>query len=255
MVKKVNDHKLVSGKGGDSLKSVTTFGCIWIVAMLFTAVPVWSYQETNVSNGGTITGTIIYKGSIPTRKIVPTKDTAHCGGVRDDPLIITGPGDGAKFTVVYLKDIKKGKAWDKTAKTPQINNLKCRFVPHVQAVPVGSKLEILNSDPVLHNTHGFLGKKTIFNIALPFKDAKVKRPLRRTGIVRVECDSHGWMRGWIYVADNPYYAVTNDKGKFIIKNIPPGQYNVVIWQEHTGTIEKTVTVKAKETVSMDMEIK
>ncbi len=219
------------------------------------ALPAGSYQETNVKDGGTITGKIVYTGNIPMRKIVPTKDTAHCGGVRDDPLVIVGPGKGVKYAVVYLKDVGKGKAWDKAAKKPWIDNVKCRFKPHVQAAAVRSKLEIRNSDPVLHNTHGFVDNKTVFNVALPFKDAKVKRPLRKPGIVRVECDSHGWMRGWIYVADNPYYAVTDNKGNFIIKNIPPGQYTLAVWQEHTGIIEKKVTVTAKEAVSMDIEIR
>jgi hypothetical protein len=85
---------------------------------------------------------------------------------------------------------------------------------------------------------------------MPKQGMKVERPLKKPGLVRVECDSHGWMLAWIYVADNPYYAVTDKEGKFTIANVPPGNYTMVIWQEHTGSKEVPVTVKARETVTV-----
>ena len=88
-------------------------------------------------------------------------------------------------------------------------------------MPVGD-LDIVNSDPVLHNTHGFLDKLTVFNVALPNQGQRIKRPLRKSGLVRVECDAHGWMLGWIFVAENPYYAMTGKDGSFTIKDVPPG---------------------------------
>jgi uncharacterized protein (DUF2141 family) len=92
-------------------------------------------------------------------------------------------------------------------------------------------------------------------VALPNKDQRIKKPLKRAGLVRVECDAHGWMLGWVYVADNPYYAVTAKDGTFTIKDVPPGQYALVAWQEHTGEREVPVTVKPKEGVSVTIDLK
>ena len=67
---------------------------------------------------------------------------------------------------------------------------------------------------MLHNTHGYYGKRTAFNLALPNEGQRIPTELPRAGAVRVDCDAHGWMEGWIYVVDNPYYAVTGADGKF-----------------------------------------
>src|SRR3990172_5506490 len=167
-----------------------------------------AYEESAVPDGGIIKGTVAFNGPVPTRKIIPTKDSEVCGGTREDPEVILGSGNQVMEAVVYLKDVQKGKKWVKPKKTPELNNHNCRFEPHVQVVPMGMDVVILNSDPVLHNTHGFLIKSTVFNVAMPKQGMRVERPIRKPGIVRVECDAHGWMLAWIYAADNPYYAVT-----------------------------------------------
>jgi len=130
----------------------------------------------------------------------------------------------------------------------------CKFVPRVQALPVGS-IVIVNLDPVLHNTHGFLGKATVFNQALPMQGQRIEKPLKKEGLMRVECDAHGWMLAWIYVADNPYHAVTQKDGTFSISEVPPGSYTLVAWQKYTGEVEVPVTVKPKEAVQVAIELK
>jgi len=209
-----------------------------------------------ITDGGTIRGKVTFTGHPPSKKkVIPTKDKEACGsGVREVDQIILGPDQTVHDAVVYLKKVEKGKAWEKPAKTPAIDNVKCDFVPHVQVIPAG-EVEIVNSDPVLHNTHGFLDKATVFNVALPNQGQRIKRPLKRTGMVRVECDAHGWMLAWIYVADNPYYALAGKDGTFTLTNVPPGSYTLVGWQEYTGGVEVPITVKAKEAASVTIELK
>lgn len=225
------------------------------VCLIGLVSPAWSYEEMQVADGGAIKGKVTYTGPVPTRKIIPTKDQEVCGGIRDERQVIVGPDSGVMDAIVYLKEVPKGKRWDKPKKTPTINNRKCNFEPHVQVMPAGMNLAILNSDPVLHNTHGFLIKATVFNVAMPKQGMRVERPIRKPGIVRVECDAHGWMLAWIYAADNPYYAITGRDGTFSIPAVPPGDYTMVVWQEHTGSMEMPVTVKANETVTVPVEIK
>jgi plastocyanin len=228
---------------------------VTFVFMVFLSYSASAYEETKVSNGGSVKGKVTYSGTVPMRTVVPTKNKDICGGVRKDPLIIVGKDKGVKDAVVFIKGITKGKAWKRPSKTPELDNKKCRFVPHVQVVPIGEKIAIVNSDPHLHNTHSFLDGKTVFNVALPFQGARVERPLKKAGIVRVECDVHGWMRGWIYVADNPYYSITSEKGSFDMSDVPPGDYTLVVWQEHTGMIEKQVSVTGGKTVTINIELK
>lgn len=236
------------------IRYITVFSALALIAGVLSA-PAWSYEEMQVPNGGTIKGKVAYTGDVPMRKIIPTKDQEVCGGIREVSQVIVGADSGVSDAIVYLKDVQKGKQWDKPKKTPTINNSKCNFEPHVQVMPAGMNLSILNSDPVLHNTHGFLIKATVFNVAMPKQGMSVERPIRKPGIIRVECDSHGWMLAWIYAADNPYYAVTGKDGTFTISNVPPGEYTMVVWQEYTGAAEIPVTVKPKETTSVPVEIK
>ena len=233
---------------------VTTSLCTALLAATV-ASPAAAYEVAPVSNGGSIQGKVTFTGSPPApRKVIPTKDKEVCGGVREVPLIALAPDKGVQEAVVYLKGVEKGKGWDKAGKPPAIDNQACDFMPHVQVMPAGD-VEIVNSDPVLHNTHGFYGKQTAFNVALPNKDQRIKKPLKKPGLVRVECDAHGWMLGWIYVADTPYYAITGKDGTFSIKDVPPGQYTLVVWQEHTGEVERPVTVSAKEGVNVNVDLK
>jgi hypothetical protein len=215
-----------------------------------------AYEAGQVADGGTIQGKVTFAGPPPAKKkIIPTKDREACGSSpRDVDQVMLGPDKAVQEAIVYLQKVEKGKAWEKAAKPPEINNVKCDFQPHVQVMPAGD-VDIVNSDPVLHNTHGFLDKVTVFNVALPNQNQRIKKPLRKSGLVRVECDAHGWMLGWILVAENPYYAVTGKDGSFTIKDVPPGSYTLVAWQEFTGPVEVAVTVKAKEVVSAPVELK
>jgi hypothetical protein len=227
-----------------------------LLGLLVAAAPAPAYEAVTVTDGGTIKGKVVFAGTPPPKKkVIPTKDKEACGsGVREVDQIVLGPDKAVQEAVVYLKQIDKGKAWEKPAKPPAIDNVKCDFVPHVQVIAAGD-VEIVNSDPVLHNTHGFLGKATVFNVALPNQGQRIAKPLKKPGMVRVECDAHGWMLGWIYVAEHPYYAVSSKDGGFTLTNVPPGSYTLVAWQEYAGTVEVPITVKAKEVASVTVELK
>jgi plastocyanin len=228
------------------------FSAVALAAAL--ALPAQAYEEAAVENGGSITGTIAYQGNVPMRKIITTKDQDVCGGIRDEPEIIVNAAKGVKDAVVYLAKVDKGKPWPAAGPKPVLDQEKCVFKPRVQVMPAGT-LAIRNSDPVLHNTHGFYGKRTAFNLALPNQGQEIETGLERAGTVRVECDAHGWMLGWIYVAENPYFAVTGEDGSFTIGDVPPGDYTLVATHEFTGATEIPVTVKAGEAATVPVELK
>jgi Carboxypeptidase regulatory-like domain len=218
------------------------------------APPASAYEAGTVTGGGSIEGKVVYNGPVQTRKIIPNKDVEVCGGIRDEPLIEVGADHAVQNAVIYLTQVAKGKAWPAAGKTPELDNRKCRFEPEVQVIR-GGPLDVVNDDPVLHNTHGYYGNRTAFNMALPNQGQRIPTELTRTGTVRIDCDAHGWMEGWIYVVDNPYYAITGADGKFSIADVPPGNYTLVAIQSFTGPVQQSVTVEGGKPTDLTIELK
>jgi hypothetical protein len=214
-----------------------------------------AYKVTGpVTDGGTITGQVVFHDTVPMRQIIVNKDPTVCGQSREDPLIVVGPGQGVADTVVYLAEVPSGKDWPPEGKKPVLNNVKCRFEPAMQVVRPGT-IDVGNKDPVLHNTHGYYGKRTAFNMALPNQGQVISADLMKAGTVRVDCDAHGWMEGWIIVRNNPYYALTGADGKFSITGIPPGTYNLVTLQPYSVLVEQQITVAAGKPANLTIELK
>jgi hypothetical protein len=231
---------------------------ISVIAIALAAVFAYqaqAYEEVaTVADGGTVSGQVVFHGAVPTRQIIPNKDLETCGGAREDPFLEVGPGQGVANTLVYLVDVEKGKSWPPPGKKPELDNVKCRFVPELQVIRPGS-IDVVNKDPVLHNTHGYYGRRTAFNTALPNQDQSITAELLKTGTVRVDCDAHGWMEGWIFVRDNPYYAITGADGKFTIADIPPGTYTLVTLQPYSVLVEQPVTVTTGKATDLTIELK
>lgn len=231
--------------------SITT---LILMALSMTALAA-KYEEVDVAYGGTISGQVLYHGPVKTRTVLPTKDREVCGDPRKQPLIVVSEDGAVKDSVVFLKGVRSGKPWpEMELERPTIDNIDCRFEPRVQVMR-GGEIDILNSDPVLHNTKAYYGRRTAFNVALPTQGLKVTQKLSRPGEVRVDCDAHGWMLGWVYVVDNPYFAQTGEDGVFSIRDVPPGEYTLVVWQEELGATEMPVQVAAGEATEMSIELK
>jgi hypothetical protein len=224
-------------------------GVLALIAMAITSAPAQSYEVGAVTGGGTIEGVVVYRGDVPTRKIIPSKNVETCGGPREEPLIRVSADQTVESAAVYLVDVAKGKAWPEQGKTPELNNHKCRFEPEVQVIRAGP-LVVVNSDPVLHNTHGHYGNRSAFNLSLPNEGQRIPVELKRPGTAFIDCDAHGWMQGWIYVVDNPYYAITGTDGKFTITEVPPGNYKLVAVQSFTGPVELPVTVTGGQSTKL-----
>ena len=127
-------------------------GFLPVMAAAIATTPAQSYEVAAVSGGGTLEGIVVYRGDVPTKKIIPSKNVETCGGPREEPLIRVGADQAVESAVVYLVDVAKGKAWPEQGKPPELDNVKCRFEPEVQVIPPG-RLDVVNGDPVLHNTH------------------------------------------------------------------------------------------------------
>jgi plastocyanin len=220
-----------------------------IVLTLALAGPAAAYDAMAVSDGGTISGTITYGGAPPAAKTIKaTKDTEACGATIPDEALMVDAGKGIKNVVVRITDIKKGKKWE--AK-PVLDQKKCHFQPHVLVVQAAQDMKILNSDGILHNIHTYSTANPSINVAQPKFKKEMTQKFAKPEIIKVTCDAHNWMLGWLVVSDHPYVAVTDEKGTYRLTDVPPGDYKVEVWHETLGKTEKTVKVAAKAEAKVD----
>jgi plastocyanin len=214
-----------------------------------------AYEEGEVSNGGTIVGTVKFDSDVPeVRMLDVDKDKEACG---HDPLpsetLVVSEDKAVKNAVISISGISKGKKYDRSGGNPAIDQKGCVFIPHVTVVPPGSTVDLLNSDDVMHNLHTWSIKNTAFNEGVA-GGGKLPKTFKHSETIKITCDVHKWMSAWLIVQDNPYYAITNEDGKFQIGDIPPGTYVVQAWQESLGKVTQEVTVKAGETTKADFEM-
>jgi hypothetical protein len=202
---------------------------------------------------GSLSGRITFAGAPPPKKkIEVTKDKEVCGKseIYDESLVV-GPDKGLKNAVVIVQGAKGGKF---ASQKVELDQKGCLYVPHVVVVPMNGELDILNSDGVLHNIHTHSTGNPEINVAQPKFKKVLTEKFTKPEIIKATCDAHGWMSGWIVVTDHPFVAVTDDKGNFAIKDIPPGKYTVEIWQETLGKQVKEVNIKAKEDTKLALEL-
>jgi plastocyanin len=211
------------------------------------------YKGGDVKDGGSISGTAKFKGTAPApKKLEVSKDKEVCGKTpKVDQSLVVNNGNLAN-AVVTITDIKTGKKID--AKKVTLDQKGCEYQPHVLAFPVGTTVEILNPDGILHNVHSYSKVNSAFNMAQPkFKktlDVKIDKP----EAIEVKCDVHGWMHGWLVATESPYVAVTDNSGNFKLTDVPAGSYTVEVWHEKLGKNTQKVTVKAKDDAKVNFEI-
>ena len=228
-----------------------------LLGIVMTPLQGLTFEATTVSDGGTIVGEVKYAGDPPApEKIEVTKDINICGSApKVSPELTVGANKGIQDVVVSLPDIAKGKALEKPAKPPVLDQKNCEYHPYAQIFPVNTTLEVLNSDDVLHNVKTEPGSKTTFNVAQPKFKRKITQEFKNPEIVQVECNVHGWMNAILVVADNPYYALTDANGSFKITDVPPGKYTLKVWHSKLGEQTKDVTVGPKEEVKVAFDMK
>lgn len=214
-----------------------------------------SYTVVPVEDGGTIRGTVRFLGSVPTpRTVEVTEDMDACGETIQIQTLEVGSGKGLANTVVSLTDIGQGVALGASASPRGINQRDCRFAPHAQLAGVGHVVEIRNGDPVSHNIHTVAFDNRPINRMQPPALEKLEVTFRAPEKVKVKCDIHEWMSGWIVVIEHPYHDITGTDGSFVLENVPPGTYTLEFWHEDLGSTTRTVTVTAGQSTEASFEL-
>jgi hypothetical protein len=202
------------------------------------------FSTANSIGAGTITGEVKFVDSLP--KPVPikvTKDQDYCGESLPNETYLVEAAGGLKNVVVFVESAPNGKAAD-PQKENFLYNDGCRYAPRVLALQKGERLRVRSHDPKLHIPHGYLGERTVFNLSLPFKNTTIDATakIREVGIMKVVCDTHAWMLGFVHVFDHPFFAVTNEQGVFSISDLPSGSYVLKAWHEDGGIRTQEITI-------------
>lgn len=246
---------MIDGKRNAMMTAAARMGlALGMVAVLGSTSPAPAYDAGPVANGGSISGTVKYKGTPPAAaKLDVNKDTEVCGTTpkMSRELVVAADG-GIQYAVVGIPSITKGKPFPATNAT--LDQKGCEYMPHITVMPAGGSVDILNSDGILHNIHTYSDKNPPLNRAQPKFKKTMTETFKDPERVRLSCDVHGWMQGWLIVEDNPYFAVTDDKGSFKITDIPAGDYEVKVWQEKLGETTQKVTVKPGADTAVNFEM-
>lgn len=228
------------------------------IGVFLTLTWIWlygfSFEGIGITRGGTISGEVKFKGTpSPPKKIEVTKDQAVCGAQpkESEDLIVSANG-GIKNVLISIPTIQS--KIEPPAKNPAIDQKGCTFIPHVQIVPAKATLDVLNSDGILHNIHTYSTANSPINKAQPKFKKVMPLTFEKPEIIKLTCDAHGWMNGWIIVTGNSYYTLTDENGSFKLTDVPDGTYTLELWHEAIGKQTKEVTVKENEEVKVSFEL-
>lgn len=239
-----------------------------------------TYEVSPVINGGSLTGSISFKGKVPDpimEDLNKGKNSEFCathpdtkeGGIRLRHKVVVTDGK-LKDTVVFIENIGKGKDW--SSETIKFDFKNCDIFPKVSVVRKTPKkmktglVQITNQDPdILHNPHGYskvgASVKTLFNKPLPSKGdvADVTKNLKRLKMKKdkhffLQCDQHNFMEADARIIWNPYYAITAKEGSFQIDQIPAGTYRITAWHPYVGEVSQEVTIEAGQKAQLEFQL-
>jgi hypothetical protein len=264
---------------------------VLVAPFAFIDQPAWAYEEIKVTDGGTVKGSVKLEGKVPKPKgynLVTLPDQFYCGRISDgqgwrilQPFNV-GPAGQFRDVVVYLEGIEKGKPFEEGG-VPQIEAKDCQFLPFTTVVRDDQSVTVVNMDPVMHDIQAYetsqLGARVLFNVPLPmnpehprdFKDRSEAAlyhkhmagpPMKQLvnlskgrHIFVMQCGFHAYMESWGVAVRNPYFAKTDEQGRFVMTDVPPGTYKLVVWHPYIRTVvEQTVTIEPNGTAETTIAV-
>ncbi len=207
---------------------------------------------------GTITGKALFEGTPGENpKIDMTADPVcrqiNPGDVFQERIVINS-NNTLKNVFIYIKE-GLGNQTFPVSQTPVVLDQKgCTYHPRVLGIEANQKLQILNSDATLHNIHAFAKNSPEFNLGMPIQGMRLDKTFSNPEVmVKMKCDVHPWMTGYIGVLNHPFFAVTGEDGAFKIENIPAGEYTVEAWHETYGTKTQKIAVSDDAPATADFK--
>jgi plastocyanin len=216
------------------------------------AAPAAPAAAPAAGTGSEVTGRVVVKGKIPVMEDLKRNSDAFCAKkpMKDESVLADKAGNLANV-IVRINGLPATPApTDKVT----ISQDDCMYRPRVAGIVAGQPLDIRNGDPVLHNVHSYEGARTLFNVAQVPGTPNYEKKFDKNGtLIKLKCDVHQWMTGYVWVQNNSYFAVTDGEGKFTIKDVPAGTWAVEAWHERFGTKTGKLTVEKGKPATISFE--
>ena len=208
-------------------------------------------EKIDPATVGSISGTVSFTGTPPKRMPIDMGGDPACSYAAKEPTlseaILVNDGKLAN-AFVYVKDGPE-KYFVPVPKEPAVLDQKgCRYHPHVMGLVAGQKLRILNSDPAMHNVHPTPKNNEGWNVSQMPGAAPIEKTFTQEELMLpIICNQHPWMKMYVNVMKNPFFAVSDAVGRFEIKGLPPGEYTLAVVHERLGAGQEVhVTLAPKE---------
>jgi plastocyanin len=212
-----------------------------------------------LSFAGEIVGKVSLDGAAPKMPVLRMDADKVCKAAHKEPQrseeVVVNANGTLKNVLVYVKDGLGSKKFEASSKKVTFDQKGCVYSPHVLGLQTGQELEVVNSDPTLHNVHSLSKENPQFNVAQPKQGMKLSKKFEKPEVFKVKCEVHTWMGAYIGVFSNPFFAVTGDDGSFVLPKLPAGEYTIEAWHEKYGTRTSKVKVDAAGKATLDFKFK
>ena len=231
----------------------------WILCLVRLAVAQDAAPEKTLyqpsGNEATVTGTINVTGTIPKPWLIDMAADPVCVEANLKPQLdeLIVRDNKLQNAFVYLKsETLRGYRFAVPDSEVVLQHRNCYYSPHVLGILVGQKLSVVNSDPTTHNTHPTPKYNPEWNMSAPPDSPPIKKIFARPEtFIPFKDNQHPWERAYLGVMGHPFFAVTDEFGRFEIRGVPPGSYMLVVWHERLGEQEVEITVAPSEIRNAD----
>jgi plastocyanin len=225
--------------------------------MRFTLLFVSTVCLSYLAVAGDVTGKVSFEGQAPAAARLRMDADPVCRRAHKDPVlgeeVVVNKNGTLKNVFVYVKGGLAGRKFDPPKEKKLFDQIGCVYTPHALGLMTGQEVDIVNSDPTLHNVHTLSKDNPSFNRAQPMKGMRMTEKFMKPEIFRVKCEVHTWMGAYIGVFSHPYYEVTGNDGSYTLKGVPAGEYTIEAWHEKYGTQQSKVKVDASGKVTADFK--
>jgi len=204
---------------------------------------------------GTVIGVVKFEGAAPKAQKIDMSQDPACKGTNQTETVVVDNGNLANV-FVYVKDGLGNYSFEVPKEAVTLDQDGCRYHPHVMGVMAGQTVKIINTDKTTHNIHPSPKDNREWNESQPPGGAPIEKDFARPEVlIPVKCNQHPWMKMYIGVVKNPFFAVTGKDGKFELKGLPPGTYTIAAIHEKFGEQDQTVTIGPKESKTTSFSFK
>ena len=216
------------------------------------------------SGRGVISGVVRFVGPSPIISVAPMEaDFNECGNrLQPSQSLLLGTNQAVREVIVYIAGHIANGASHETNTAVILDQRNCEFVPRIQIARSGVPLILRNSDPVLHvvridSMSGTNSLRTLLKAATPYAGYEKKFQLanfREPTLLQVTSgNGRDWMAAYIAVMPHPWVTLTDENGRFTLRDVPNGVHKVYAWHEVLGTLVRDVRVNGEHNATVDFQ--